>query len=88
LLQYDVWTRIHARDLWASHGDAVEDVLDRISFVELAPTVLPRALDPFQPRCARSTPCTLQPVTSFGDKGGAPSLGYVRPADDRRGASV
>lgn len=47
LLEYEVWTRIHARDLAPTHGEAVDDVLGRIAFVELAPTVLARALEPF-----------------------------------------
>ncbi|CAN5357428.1 hypothetical protein BH20ACT24_BH20ACT24_21680 [soil metagenome] len=47
LLEYEVWRRIHLRDLALTHGEAVEDVLGRISFLELAPIVLARALDPF-----------------------------------------
>lgn len=43
----EVWTRIHARRLVRSHGDAVRLVLDRVAFLELAPPVLARALDPF-----------------------------------------
>ena len=47
LLEYEVWNRIHARGLGTSHGDAVRDVLQRIAFLELAPPVLARALEPF-----------------------------------------
>lgn len=47
LLEYEVWNRVHARGLGASHGDAVRDVLHRIAFLELAPPVLTRALEPF-----------------------------------------
>lgn len=47
LLEYEVWTRIHARRLGGSHGEAVRSVLGRIGFLELAPPVLARALEPF-----------------------------------------
>jgi hypothetical protein len=47
LLEYELWTRVHARRLSASHGDAARDLLARIAFLELAPPVLARALEPF-----------------------------------------
>lgn len=47
LLEYETWTRIHARRLERSHGEAVRALLGRVAFVELAPTVLARALEPF-----------------------------------------
>lgn len=47
LLQYEVWGRVHARRLEAQHGDAVRALLDGIAYVELAPIVLARALEPF-----------------------------------------
>lgn len=47
LLEYEVWTRIHALRLGASHGDEVRALLARVSLVELAPPVLARALEPF-----------------------------------------
>ncbi len=47
LLEYELWTRVNARGAGRSHGDAVRDVLSRVSLVELAPTVLARALEPF-----------------------------------------
>jgi len=47
LLEYEVWTRIHARRLGASHGDEVRAVLGRLSLIEMAPQVLARALEPF-----------------------------------------
>ena len=47
LLQYELWTRIHARKLAASHGEAVRAVLARVAMLESAPPVLARALDPF-----------------------------------------
>jgi hypothetical protein len=47
LLEYELWTRVHARGAARTHGDAVRDLLSRLSLVELAPTVLARALEPF-----------------------------------------
>lgn len=47
LIEYEVWARIHARRLGASRGDEVRGLLARVSFIEMAPPVLARALDPF-----------------------------------------
>ena len=47
LLEYEVWTRIHARKLSGSHADEVRALLSRIALVELSPPVLARALEPF-----------------------------------------
>jgi hypothetical protein len=47
LLQYEVWARVHARRLEASHGDKVRELLDGVAYIELTPLVLARALEPF-----------------------------------------
>lgn len=47
LLEYEIWVRIHAYGLTRSHSEAVATLLRRIDLVEMAPTVLSRALDPF-----------------------------------------
>jgi len=47
LLQYEVWNRIHGRKLIKSHGPSARSLLGRVAFIELAPPVLERALDPF-----------------------------------------
>ena len=47
LLEYEVWTRIHAKKLSRSHADEVRALLSRVAFVELSPPVLARALEPF-----------------------------------------
>ncbi len=47
LLEYEIWTRIHARRLGRTHAEAVRLLLDRVALVELAPPVLTRALEPF-----------------------------------------
>ncbi len=47
LLEYELWTRLHARGLGGSAGVAAADLLGRVMLVELAPQVLARSLDPF-----------------------------------------
>jgi predicted nucleic acid-binding protein len=47
LLEYEVWTRVHARQLTQSHGEPAKALLERVAFVELAQPVLSRALTPF-----------------------------------------
>ena len=56
LIEYEIWTRIHARKLARSHGDEVRTLLGRIALVELSLPVLARALEPFPSRSERSTP--------------------------------
>jgi predicted nucleic acid-binding protein len=47
LLEYELWTRVHARGLGRSHGEDVRQLLGRIALLELAAPVLARALEPF-----------------------------------------
>jgi predicted nucleic acid-binding protein len=47
LLEYEVWTRIHALRLDRTHGDDVRALLGRVALIEMAPPVLARALEPF-----------------------------------------
>lgn len=47
LLEYEVWTRIHARRLEHSHGDATRDLLGRVAMLEMVSPVLTRALERF-----------------------------------------
>lgn len=47
LLEYEIWTRIHARRLARSHGEQARALVGRVALVELAPPVLARALEPF-----------------------------------------
>jgi predicted nucleic acid-binding protein len=47
LLQYELWTRINSRGLTTSHSELVRALLALVSMVELADTVLTRALEPF-----------------------------------------
>ena len=47
LIEYEVWTVLHARAFAASHGDAAAALLGRIALLELSPPVLTRALGAF-----------------------------------------
>ena len=47
LLEYELWTRINARKLDRSHGEFVRQLIGHIAFLELAPPILDRALEPF-----------------------------------------
>lgn len=47
LLTYELWTRLHARDLARSHGDVARRLISRVGLLELSPEVLDRALQPF-----------------------------------------
>ena len=47
LLEYELWTPLHARRLADSHGEAVRWLIGRVAMLELVPSVLARALDAF-----------------------------------------
>ena len=47
LMEYEIWTRLHARNLADSHGDAARGLIGRIAMLELSLPVLARALEAF-----------------------------------------
>ncbi len=47
LLEYEVWTTINARGLGSSHAEDVRAIIARLGFLELAPPVLARAMEPY-----------------------------------------
>jgi predicted nucleic acid-binding protein len=47
LLEYELWTRIHAKQLTHSHAEAVQSVLGRVAMLEMVAPVLARAVEPF-----------------------------------------
>lgn len=47
LLEYEIWTRIHAIKLGDTHGGEVRSLLSREAMNELSPPVLTRALEAF-----------------------------------------
>jgi len=47
LLEYELWTRLHARRLGTSHGEGARRLVERLAILELLPNVLARALEPY-----------------------------------------
>ena len=47
LLEYETWIRVNAKGLGLTHGEGTRELMDRVSFLELSPLVLGRALEPF-----------------------------------------
>lgn len=47
LISYEIWVRLNARRLAATHGEAANRLLGRVGMLELSPVVLARALDSF-----------------------------------------
>lgn len=47
LLEYEVWTRVHARKVARTHGEAARALIGRVALLELVAPVLTRALEPF-----------------------------------------
>ena len=47
LLEYELWSRLHARSLAHSHGEAAQGIVGRLTLLELSPRVLARALGAF-----------------------------------------
>ena len=47
LIEYEIWTRLHAYNLTKSHGDAATALVGRIPLTELEPPVLERVLGGF-----------------------------------------
>lgn len=64
LLEYEVWTRVHARKLARSHGEAVRALVGRVALLELVSPILTRALEPF-PRPVRTLDALHLASTEF-----------------------
>jgi len=47
LLEFELWARLNARALGASHAEAARRLVERLAILELVPNVLARALEPF-----------------------------------------
>ena len=74
LLEYEVWTRIHALRLGESHGDAIRALIGRVALIELAPPVLLRALDPFPHPVRTLDALHLASIEFLRTQGQAPTL--------------
>ena len=64
LLEYEIWTRVHARKLARSHGEAARALVGRVALLELVSPVLMRALEPF-PRPVRTLDALHLASTEF-----------------------
>ena len=69
LLEYELWNRLHAMDLGASHGDAARLILGCVSLLELRPSVLERALRPFPVPVRTLDALHLASVTFLRERG-------------------
>ena len=47
MLEYEMWTRLHARGLARSHGEPLRELLGRVAILEVIPEVVARVFDPF-----------------------------------------
>lgn len=47
LLEYEAWSRVQARGLGGTHGDALRQLLGRVAILEMITEVLARAREPF-----------------------------------------
>ena len=69
LLEYEVWTRVHAQSLDKSHGEQVRQLTGRLAFLELVPPVLARALEPFPIRVRTLDALHLASMSFLRDQG-------------------
>jgi hypothetical protein len=80
LLEYETWTRVHAQKLARSHGEAARELLAHVSFLEMTPIVLARAVEPF-PAAVRTLDALHLASALFLASRGAPVA--VASYDDR-----
>jgi predicted nucleic acid-binding protein len=74
LLECEVWTRINARRLQDSHGDAVRGLIGRIAIIEMVPPVLRRALEPFPAPVRTLDAIHLAAIEFIGSQGASVQL--------------
>lgn len=87
LLEYEVWNRINARGLGLSHGEDVRLFLGRLAFIELAPAVLARALEPFPAPVRTMDALHLASIEFLRGLGQRPALAtYDRRLSEAAGA--
>lgn len=85
LLEYEVWTRVHARGLGASHAEDVRMLLARLGFLQLTGAVLARALEPFPSPVRTLDALHLASIDFLRGLGQRPSLATY---DGRQGAAA
>ena len=70
LLEYELWNRIHGRDLARSHTDHARLLIARVSLVEPDRAVLARALQPFPTHARTLDALHLATASYLQEKGG------------------
>jgi predicted nucleic acid-binding protein len=80
LLEYELWTRIHARGLTRSHAEPVRELLSVVALIELSPVVLARALEPFPASVRTLDALHLASMSYLRDRDGSLTLASY---DDR-----
>jgi hypothetical protein len=74
LLEYELWTRLHARGLGTSHAESARRLLERLALLELVPNVLARALEPFPPPVRTLDALHLASIAFLRERGQAIEL--------------
>ncbi len=86
LIEYEIWTALHARELADSHSEAARGLVGRVALLELSPRVLARALDAFSGGSwAAADPGRPASGVVRVSGGSGPGHGTreLRPADER-----
>lgn len=85
LLEYELWSRAHARKLSTRQHEEVAALVEQVSLVELSPTVLERALHPF-PSPVRTLAAIHLATVDFLHRNGRPVR--LPSYDDRMNAAA
>jgi predicted nucleic acid-binding protein len=85
LLQYEVWNRLHAGGFTRTHGEEARALMAGLALVELTPTVLARALEPFPTRLRTLDALHLASIEFLREQGQAIELATY---DDRLAAGA
>lgn len=74
LLEFEVFTRVHARGATASHGGDARRLLDRVNLIEMSAEVLARALQPHTRPVRTLDALHLATLAFLRRRGAAPAL--------------
>jgi predicted nucleic acid-binding protein len=74
LLEYEVWNRIHARQLGRSLGSEARSLLTGIELIDLSEPVLARALEPWPAMIRTLDALHLATVEHLGSRGASVEL--------------
>ena len=74
LLEYEVWTRVNRMGVNEGRADDVRQLLAGVAFLELAPPVLSRALEPFPTAVRTLDALHLSSIEFLRSLGQRPSL--------------